>query len=138
MLLVLAALWYVGWPEPPRRLQPSGDRVRAALTNVIESQLAAFRVDDFARAYTFAAAPIQRQFQAADFETMVRRGYPSIADSESASFGIALDNGREAVVLVSVRGSDHRTARYNYLLVREKGVWKITGVVEAPPPAGVL
>ncbi|MBI3875034.1 MAG: DUF4864 domain-containing protein, partial [Verrucomicrobia bacterium] len=88
--------------------------------------------------YTFAATPIQQQFQAADFETMVRRGYPVIADSESASFGIAFDNGREAVVLVSVRGRDHRTARYNYLLVREKGAWKITGVVEAAPPAGVI
>jgi len=138
LLLVLAGITYVGWPEPRNGLQFSRDAVRGQLTNVIESQLAAFRADDYARAYTFAAAGIREQFLLADFEAMVKQGYPLIAESVSATFGIAFDNGREALVVVSFHGRDKRVFRYNYMLLRERDGWKVNGVFVAKPGEPVI
>lgn len=138
LLLVLAAVAYVGWPKPGNELRFSRDTVRGALTNVIESQLTAFRDNDYARAYSFAAANIREQFPLAEFETMVKQGYPIIAESQSATFGIAFDNGRQALVVVSVHGRDRSVSRYNYMLLREKDGWKINGVFQAKPSESVI
>ena len=115
---------------------PSIDAVKAELTAVIDAQLAAFRADDYSRAYTFAAAGIRAQFPAADFEKMVRTAYPRIARSASADYGLALDNGDEPAVAVRVTGADPGagSAEYLYTLTREQdGAWKITGVSEIKP-----
>ncbi|MFM8470009.1 MAG: DUF4864 domain-containing protein, partial [Limisphaerales bacterium] len=90
----------------------------------------AFRDGDYARAYSFAASGIQQQFDVAAFERMVKDGYPIIAYWRAVSFGDVEDNGREAVVLVSVQGRGGRTRFFRYVLVREANEWRINGVME--------
>jgi hypothetical protein len=132
--LTLAALLVCGLCHGAEtKLQPSKDDVKNELTGVIESQLAAFRTNDFAKAYTFAASGIQKQFNREQFEQMVRRGYPVIAESKSAKFGITLDDGGQAVVKVVIEGKAGKALRFAYFLVREDGKWRINGVVEKPP-----
>lgn len=138
LVLLAAGVWWRQSGPDEAAFQLSNDPIRAALTNVIESQLAAFRDNDYERAYTFAAVTIQRQFAPADFESMVRQGYPVIAASETVSFGPALDNGREAVVTVLVQGRDRRVVRYQYLLIREGKGWKINGVFAAPRSESII
>lgn len=113
-------------PSQPHR---SSDAVKKAISAVIESQLAAFRTDDYAKAYTFAAEEIQKMFTLAQFETMVKGGYPVIAHSTTAQFGITIDTGDEAVVTVRVQ-NDSKTVTYQYHMTRQKGVWRIGGVSE--------
>ncbi len=108
----------------------SKNDVKKEITAVIESQLAAFRTNDFSRAYTFAASSIKEHFSFEQFQDMVKRGYPVIAKSKSASFGVALDDGQQAVVDVSVKGADDKAIRYEYMLVIEDGKWRITGVTQ--------
>jgi VCBS repeat-containing protein len=112
------------------KLKLSRDVVKKDITAVIESQLAAFRANDFARAFTFAATSIKDHFSFEQFQDMVKRGYPSIAKSKSANFGVALDDGQQAVVDVSVKGDDDKAIRYEYMLVMEDGKWRITGVLQ--------
>ena len=76
---------------------PSSDAVKKELTSVIDGQLAAFRAGDFAQAYTFAAAEIRGMFPVGVFETMVKSGYPLIAHSAKAQYGLAFDTGAEAL-----------------------------------------
>jgi hypothetical protein len=118
--------------DPPKP-KPSSDAVKQELTGVIESQLAAFRTNDYAKAFTHAAEGIKSMFDLKAFESMVRNGYPVIANSKSATFGVILDDGNQAVVNVTVKGADARgtTVNYQYLLIREKREWKINGVAEA-------
>jgi hypothetical protein len=111
-------------------LEPSNPPVKAEITAVIEAQLAAFRVGDFDKAYTFAASPIREMFPVAEFQNMVKTGYPIIASSVKADFGICLDNGSEASVFVHVEAKDGTSKNYQYGLVREPGGWRITGVTE--------
>ncbi len=110
---------------------PSTEAMKKELAKVIEAQLAAFRAEDYPRAYTFAAAGIKEMVGPTEFETMVKTGYPVIAHSASAEYGLTLDSGEEAVVNVRVVGAaDGQEVDYLYTLGKEDGAWKITGVSE--------
>ncbi|HEV7404773.1 MAG TPA: DUF4864 domain-containing protein [Chthoniobacteraceae bacterium] len=122
-------------PSQPHR---SSDEVKKALSAVIEGQLAAFRAEDYAKAYTFAATEIKGMFSKEKFEQMVKAGYPVIAHSTTAEFGIAIDSGDEAVVSVKVISGDKKSVTYQYHLIKEKGVWRIGGVSEVEEGRGTI
>ena len=111
-------------------LEPSQPPVKAEITAVIEAQLAAFRAGDFDKAYSFASSPIRERFPLAEFQNMVRTGYPLIAASVRADFGICLDNGVEASIFVHIEARDGTSKDYQYGLVHERDGWRITGVTE--------
>lgn len=117
-------------PNGTQPLKRSGAQVSREVLAVIEGQFQAFREGDYARARSFAAPTIQQQYSVLAFERMVRDGYPIIAHWRAVSFGEVQDNGREAVVLVSVRGRSGRTRFFQYLMLNESGQWRINGVVE--------
>ena len=108
--------------------KPSTPAMKEKLQAVIRGQLEAFRKDDFAGAYRFAAAAIREQFPLAAFETMVKSNYPAIAKSEDAVFGLTLDDGDKAVVNVRVVGPKQESVSYQYLLERDGEEWRISGV----------
>ena len=117
-------------PKP----HPCSADVKSELTTVIDAQLAAFRADDYAKAFTFAAGPIKTMFTQPEFEAMVRKAYPVIAHSTSVDYGMAFDTGEEAVIYVRVQNTDTKgDAQYQYLLKKEDGAWKIGGVSEVKP-----
>jgi hypothetical protein len=93
-------------------------------------QLAAFRANDYRKAYTFAAQEIQGAFDPSAFEVMVKQGYPLIAQSTSAAFGLMFDTGDEAVVNVRIGGAQRDSVEYQYVLKKQNGHWKIIGVSE--------
>ena len=123
-------LFFLVTPSGVQPLHRSSAEVRRQVVGVVESQFNAFRDGDYARAYSFAATGLQQQFTVAAFERMVKEGYPIIADWRAVSFGEAVDNGREAALLVSVQGRGGRTRYFRYVLVREANEWRISGVVE--------
>lgn len=129
-------LFFLITPTGIQPLRRSSAEVRRQIIGVVESQFTAFRDGDYARAYSYAAAGLQQQFTVADFERMVKDGYPSIAYWRAVSFGEVVDNGREAAMLLSVQGRGGRTRSFRYLLIREGNAWRINGVTEVQlPPA---
>ena len=113
----------------------SEEAARKELIQVVESQLAAFRDEDYSAAYTFAASSIKAAFPLPQFERMVKTGYPAIAQSKAVIFGVILDNGEEATVNVKLEGKSNRAVNYQYFLIKEKAGWKIRGVVEVKSEA---
>ncbi len=111
----------------------SSDAVKKELSAVIEAQLAAFRADDYPKAYTFAATEIKDMFAERDFEKMVRTNYAVIAKSTVTEYGVAFDTGEEAVVNVRVQNAEKQSVEYQYLLKKEENGWKISGVSEVKP-----
>jgi|SRR6185295_10216100 len=111
-------------------MKPSDETVKKDVITVIEAQLAAFRTNDYRKAYGFAAEGIKKMFSLEAFEEMVRNGYPSIATSKSARFGLILDDGKQAVVHVFIEGDAKSLKEFAYVLVLEDSKWKINGVVE--------
>lgn len=115
----------------PAEFKLTETAIESELKEIIEAQLAAFRKDDYPEAYKYAALSIKEQFPLPAFERMVKQGYPFIAQSSTAQFGVVVDNGKQAVVNVIVMGEGGRTRHYQYLMQREGAGWKICGVAEA-------
>ena len=116
--------------EAPKTPHASTESVKKELTTVIDGQLAAFRANDYTKAYTFAAAEIKSMFALGDFEAMVKKGYPIISRSTASEYGIMFDTGEEAVVNVRVQTAEKQSVEYQYLLKKEADGWKIGGVAE--------
>ncbi len=117
----------------------SQEAVKQALQKVVQLQLAAFRKGDFTRAYSYASSGIRKQLPEKKFVQMVKASYPIIVSSVSIKFGPILDDGNAAIVHAMIAGAGKQSF-YAYRLVRELGVWKIDGVVEAPStqPEGMV
>lgn len=146
LILVYVAAWMRSMPDMgnvnnilvTHQMRPkeaafrlSQEEIEQELMNVIEAQLGAFRKDDYPAAYKYAAAAVKAQFPLPAFERMVRQGFPYIAQSSSAQFGVILDNGEQAVVNVTISGRTGRSRHYQYIMQRESGVWRIGAVIES-------
>jgi hypothetical protein len=139
LVAINLALWsFFMRAYPPGRarsapfFQLSADPVKQQLVGVINSQLSAFRKGDYAGAYGLADSALRAQVSPATFQHMVENAYPAIARSRSASFGVILDNGDEAVVNVGITSQAGRMLQYRYILRREPAGWKISGVIRIP------
>jgi len=131
LLLVLGATLAAAEPlaggggEPMRLSAPE---VRAELVEVVGNQLAAFRAGDWKRAYAQSARSFQAVIALPQFMTLITKNYGVVWKNTRAEFGLPRDNGRVAVVparVFSAQGS----IPYQWLLVKEDGHWRITGVI---------
>ncbi len=99
------------------------------IRTVINDQISAFRADDFATAFTFAAPNIRMMFQTPDrFGQMVREGYPMVYRPQSYAFEELRDTGGSKLQSVLIEGQDgyYYIAEYDMVLTGQG--WKIRGV----------
>ncbi len=120
--------------ETPPPAQVPAEEV-AEIRNIILAQIEAFKADDGATAFSFAAPEIRKIFRTPEmFLYMVRRSYPSVYRPRSYTFRplMAIDGKTvQPVVLVSPTGIEE-TALY----IMEKqpdGLWKIAACIMAQP-----
>ena len=102
---------------------------RAAIARVIQDQIAAFRVDDAARAFGFASPGIQAKFGTPEqFLEMVRMGYFPVYRAEDVTFGdIAIEHGAP-VQAVQIHDAKGEGVLALYFMERQPdGSWKING-----------
>lgn len=133
LALLLLGLALVGRAKPGEFV-PSTAPVRAAIERTITGQLAAFRRDDYPAARELAAAPLREKFPLAEFETMVRRGYPRIAGNHGGRLADLLDDGDRAIGRVAILDADGGEMMFRYILLREGEVWRIAGLTESVEP----
>jgi hypothetical protein len=102
---------------------------RAAIRDVIERQIEAFRRDDGAAAFAFASPAIKRMFGTPEtFMDMVRGGYPQVYRPRSVGFGDLLRADDVLVQLVDIVGPDGLPVVAVYEMERQPdGSWQING-----------
>jgi len=107
-----------------------------AIRTVIESQMAAFRIDDGPGAFAFASPGIQSIFQNPDnFMRMVRTGYQPVYRPQSVEF-LDLVNGQLGPVQrVRVVGPDGHAWIAHYSMEQQPdGSWRIDGCTLTDAP----
>jgi hypothetical protein len=107
---------------------PAADR--AAIRNVIDSQMAAFRRDDGEGAFAFASPTIRNIFGSAEnFMNMVRGGYPQVYRPRQVEFRELVGGPDALFQLVWVVGPDGAAAIAAYEMQQQAdGSWRINGV----------
>jgi hypothetical protein len=128
-LMLLAVT--LGPPVLADQTAPLGESDRAAIRGVIENQIAAFRREDGAAAFAYAAPSIQAQFgDPAQFMEMVRRGYQPVYHPNHVTFGELSQHDNLVVQSVEVVGADGAPATALYFMEHEPdGTWRISGCV---------
>lgn len=97
--------------------------------DIIGSQIEAFRADDFATAFTFAAPGIQGMFRNPDnFGRMVQQGYPMVWRPGSVEYLGARPAGPGWMQEILITDADGRLHKLAYLMVETADGWKIGGV----------
>ncbi len=126
LALVLAlALWTAAALS-----QAVSDTDRAEFRRIIESQIQAFRSDDGAAAYAFAAPGIKNRFSTPDtFMDMVRNGYKPVYRPRSFSFGETETqaSGRPAQQVIIVDAEGQTWTAYYTFERQPDGTWLISG-----------
>lgn len=101
----------------------------ASVEGLIRDQLAAFEVNDAARAWRHVAPSLQRQFGTAEgFLQVVKRGYSPMLRVRDLSFGepTVFDGGPAR--WIDFTGADGKRWRALYLLeVQPDGSWRTSG-----------
>lgn len=110
---------------------------RAAIEGVISAQIEAFRRDDAAAAYGFAAPNIHALFPTPEiFMRMVRSGYAPVYRPQAVRFSETVVENGAVVQRVLLRGPDGRAHLALYTMERQAdGAWKIASVVLVTLPA---
>ena len=105
------------------------------IQNTIQSQIEAFRADDFPRAFTFASPTIQQMFGTPEtFGAMVRQGYPMVYRPAEVQM---MDLREVAGALWQrVRITDQTGAGWylDYMMVETAEGWRINAVQILPAP----
>lgn len=109
-----------------------------AIPGVIQKQIDAFLVDDFATAFTFASPNIKRMFGNSDrFGMMVRQGYPMVWRPADIQFLEQEPKGgaiHQKVLITDAEGVPHVL---DYQMIPTPEGWQINGVVLlVAPPVG--
>ncbi|MGR3712577.1 MAG: DUF4864 domain-containing protein [Shimia sp.] len=127
--VLLALVVVAGFAREAQAQSEVQDSVEDQIEAVISQQMAAFRGDDFAQAFGFAADNIKRLFQTPEtFGEMVQRGYPMVHRSQDVRFGDLRREGNAVWQRVLVR--DARGALYvlDYLMLPTAQGWRIAAV----------
>ena len=132
--IVFASALLLGPAQETQTLQPSTPAVKSALVQVISKQLDAFHAGDYPKAYSFAATEIQKMFPPDTFQKMVTENYPILIHTVDTQFGVALDDGEQGIVFVSLTDAAGNNQVFRYSLRFDSGAWKITGVQQAEDP----
>jgi hypothetical protein len=137
MRLFLSLLGLVMLLAAPLRAESLSAEDKAAFQSVISGQIEAFRAEDGARAYGYAAPMIKQIFPNPDvFMNMVRQGYQPVYRPQSFKFGAAgLSASGRPIQRVTVVGPDGITYEAIYTMERQPdGSWQINGcaIVRAP------
>jgi Domain of unknown function (DUF4864) len=125
------------------RADPAGsvtEADRSAIRGVIEAQIAAFRADDGATAFSFASPSIQRQFgDPATFLAMVRTGYLPVYRPREVRFDrLVVDQGAPVQTVLLV-GPEFEVVTAYYVMEKEAdGSWRIDGCVLRESPDRAL
>ena len=118
-------------------LSAQDDRI-PGIEATIQSQIDAFRADDFETAFTFASPSIRTLFGSSTrFGAMVRNGYPMVWKPSDVRFLELRRQGPFLFQKVFVRDAAGAPHVLEYNMIQTEDGWRIDGVqLLAAPPIG--
>jgi hypothetical protein len=132
LTILLLALFAVASPAAAQPLWQGSDGDRAAIRQVIEAQVEAFKRSDGTAAFDYASPAIRRQFQTPEnFMRMVENGYAPVVRPRRFELRRTLTVQGLVLQEVFFIGADLTTMLLLYNMERQgDGTWRINGVFQ--------
>ncbi|WP_425038096.1 DUF4864 domain-containing protein [Primorskyibacter sp. S187A] len=110
-------------------LSPAQDAPETGIQNTITAQIEAFKLDDFATAFTFASPSIQGMFGTPErFGEMVQRGYPMVWRPADVRYLELREIAGALWQKVQITDSAGNLHFLDYRMSPSENGWKISGV----------
>ncbi len=104
----------------------------AILQEIVVRHITALRTDEYAAAYTQTSNAIKVRYDMAAFKGMLQDHYLPVFSARRVELGAARVHGKQASVRAYLVDAANRVTPCTYHLVREQGIWKISGVFIQP------
>jgi len=115
---------------PPMHWVKASAAQRKAAIQTIRAQLHAFDIGDWKGAVALQSEGMKSNFSSPDaFGDMISRAYPAFVGAHHVDFGEAQVSGPALRIPVTLTGSDDEKVEAGYLLVKEKGGYRVEGVL---------
>jgi len=123
---------FIGFAGPiAAQSQTQADGIQSTIT----AQMEAFKADDFAQAFTYAAPSIQGMFGTPDrFGMMVRNGYPMVHRPADVQYLELRELGGRLWQKVQVLDQSGTYHYLDYAMENSGSGWQIAGVQLLPAP----
>ena len=109
------------------------------IRGTIDSQIDAFRADDFATAFTFATPTLQRLFQTPEnFQRMVTQGYPMVWRPSGVRYLDQRQEGEAIWQMVEITDADGVAHFLDYKMEQTDEGWRIGAVIKVQPPGAAV
>ena len=95
---------------------------------VVMKQIEALRAHDFAGAYALASRELRRNFSRSEFEWMVKKAHPEVANSTHAFVVRTHETGGFVYVTVKIHGRNGKNIEALYEIVREGDALKVNAL----------
>jgi putative lipoic acid-binding regulatory protein len=105
-----------------------GDDDTREAAAVVMRQIEALRAHDFAGAYALASRELRRNFSPNEFEWMVKRAHPEVANSTQAFVVRTHEKGGFVYVTVKILGRNGKHIEALYEIVREGEALKVNAL----------
>ncbi len=113
----------------PPTWKPATSAQRSQAAAAIRAQLDAFKRDDWEKAATFQSQGLRRNFgTTAQFRAIIETNYPQFAKYKSITFDAARAVGDNVEMQIRLTGQDGVKLRAVYLMVKERGGYRVAGV----------
>lgn len=125
--LIFGVVFWIGWSGSVFAADnlPS----EPAIEGTIQSQIDAFRADDFEGAFTFASPNIQTLFRSPDnFGSMVKNGYPMVWRPDELRFLELREIAGNLWQKVLIRDAAGTVHILDYQMIETADGWRINGV----------
>jgi len=134
--LIVGLLFLLALPAAAAEPSALPADAQRAIRGVIEAQLGAFRRDDGAQAFSYAAPDIQAMFGTPEnFMSMVRGAYMPVYRPRNVTFGELVDMEGQPTQLVHLIGPDGAAVTALYFMQQQPdGSWRIGGCMLVQPP----
>ncbi|MEM9710442.1 MAG: DUF4864 domain-containing protein [Pseudomonadota bacterium] len=108
---------------------PAVGDTKSDVTGVIQRQIDAFLVDDFATAFTYASPQIKNIFRSSEnFGSMVKQGYPMVWRPADVQYLDLRTEGGAAFQNVMIEDQAGETHVLEYQMMKTDTGWAIAGV----------
>ncbi|WP_157947531.1 DUF4864 domain-containing protein [Abditibacterium utsteinense] len=116
-------------PAAPTLWKAATSAQRAQAAASIRAQLDAFKRNDWDKAATFQSEGLRRNFgTTAQFRAVITANYPQFAKYKSVAFNASRALGGHVEMQVLLTGQDGVKLRAIYLMIKERGAYRVAGV----------
>ena len=115
-------------PEPAGP-QECTEATQLSIQDSIDTQTAAFGVDDFDRAYSIASPSFQESVTLEEFVEIISGSYGPLIESSELAYRDCMVDSSETIAAIDVRFIESGNSVYalRYLMVNIEGTWRVDG-----------